>query len=137
MGMSSGSKNSPNINVTPLIDVLLVLIIIFMVVAPSKPSKFETKIPQKPQNQDQVVTPPDDLLMVTIGTNRELQLNSQKMDHEELGKRLTSELENRPDKTVFIKAPQKVPYSDVVRVLDVVKGAGAEPIGLQVDFLEE
>jgi biopolymer transport protein ExbD len=137
MGMSSGPSTSPNINVTPLIDVLLVLIIIFMVVAPSKPSKFETKIPQKPQNQDQVVQPPEDLLMVTIGANRELQLNSQKMDHDELGKRLTSELENRPDKTVFIKAPQKVPYSDVVRVLDVVKGAGAEPIGLQVDFLEE
>jgi biopolymer transport protein ExbD len=59
------------------------------------------------------------------------------MTHDGLGKRLTSELENRPDKTVFIKAPQKVPYGDIVKVIDVVKGAGAEPIGLQVDFLEE
>jgi len=137
MGMSTGSSTEPNINVTPLIDVLLVLIIIFMVVAPSKPSKFETKIPQKPQNEQTNVQPPDDLLMVTVGQNRELQLNSLKMTHEELAKRLTSELENRPDKTVFIKAPQKVPYGDIVRVIDVVKGSGAEPIGLQVDFLEE
>ena len=137
MAMSTGNSTEPNINVTPLIDVLLVLIIIFMVVAPSKPSKFETKIPQKPQNEAQNVTPPDDLLMVTVEPNRSLKLNSLEMTHDELGKRLTSELENRPDKTVFIKAPQKVHYGDIVKVIDVVKGAGAEPIGLQVDFLEE
>lgn len=137
MAMSTGGSTEPNINVTPLIDVLLVLIIIFMVVAPSKPSKFETKIPQKPQIDTPNVQPPDDLLMVTVQPNRELQLNSLKMTPDELGRRLASELENRPDKTVFIKAPQKVAYGDIVRVIDVVKGAGAEPIGLQVDFLEE
>lgn len=136
MGMSSSSRG-PSINVTPLIDVLLVLIIIFMVVAPSKPSKFETKIPQKPQNVQPDQQPPDDLLMVTVESNSGLELNSQKMTPEELAKRLTSELENRPDKTVFIKAPKGVNYGSIIGVIDLVKGSGAEPIGLQIDFLED
>lgn len=132
--MSAGG-NTPNINVTPLIDVLLVLLIIFMVVAPSKPSRFETKVPQK--SNDTAAQPPEDLLMVTIDKNKQISLNTAKMTDEELTQRLTSELENRTDKTVIVKAPKALPYGDIVHVIDVIKGAGAEPIGLQVDFLEE
>ena len=133
--MTTGKGNSPNINVTPLIDVLLVLLIIFMVVAPSKPSRFETKVPQKSQNEQ--ATPPEDLLMVVIDKNKQLSLNSTKMTEAELAGRLTSELENRTDKTVIVKAPKALTYGDIAHVIDTIKGAGAEPIGLQVDFLEE
>jgi len=133
MAMSTGG-NTPNINVTPLIDVLLVLLIIFMVVAPSKPSRFETKVPQK--SNDVNATPPEDMLMVVIDKNRSLALNSQKMDENALAQRLTSELENRTDKTVIVKAPKELPYGDVLHTIDVIKGAGAEPIGLQVDYLD-
>jgi biopolymer transport protein ExbD len=135
--MSAGGGGArPDINVTPLIDVLLVLLIIFMVVAPAKPSRFETKIPQKPQEQEQNLLPPEDLLMVVVQPNKQLELNTTPYTPQDLAQRLTTELENRVDKTVIIKAPTRIPYGDIIGVIDLVKGAGAEPIGLQVDFLE-
>jgi biopolymer transport protein TolR len=137
MAFKVGGGNQPDINVTPLIDVLLVLLIIFMVVAPSKPSRFETKVPTKPQENQQNLLAPEDLLMVVIDKGRNISLNTQKMDEQQLAQKLTSELENRTDKTVIVKAPKNLPYGDVVRVIDAIKGAGAEPIGLQIDFLDE
>jgi biopolymer transport protein ExbD len=136
--MQTGTGTAqPDINVTPLIDVLLVLLIIFMVVAPSKPSRFETKVPTKPQEQNLNLVAPEDLLMVVIDKGNKIALNTQVMTEQELTTKLTSELENRTDKTVIVKAPKNLPYGGVVRVIDAIKGAGAEPIGLQIDFLEE
>jgi biopolymer transport protein ExbD len=136
--MQTGTGTAqPDINVTPLIDVLLVLLIIFMVVAPSKPSRFETKVPTKPQEQQQNLVAPEDLLMVVIDKGQNISLNTQKMTSQELATKLTSELENRTDKTVIVKAPKNLQYGAVVSVIDTIKGAGAEPIGLQIDFLDE
>jgi biopolymer transport protein ExbD len=142
-------KNSlapPYINVTPLIDVLLVLLIIFMVVAPVKPAKFETKIPSKPEQtrEDVQVVARQGLLVVELqlgsaGPDQTIKLNTQEMTLPELGLRLKAELqkaERADDKTVFIKGPKDKFYGDVVYVIDTVKGAGAEPIGLQIDFLD-
>ena len=137
----------PYINVTPLIDVLLVLLIIFMVVAPLKPAKFETKIPNKPDptKQENTTITPQDLLVVELslrggGPDQAVKLNTQSMSLVELGNRLSAELlkpERANNKTVFIKAPKDKYYGDVVQVIDVIKGAGATPIGLQIDFLDE
>jgi biopolymer transport protein ExbD len=136
--MQTGTGTAqPDINVTPLIDVLLVLLIIFMVVAPSKPSRFETKVPTKPQEQQQNLVAPEDLLMVVIDKSGNISLNTQKMLIPDLATKLTGELENRTDKTVILKAPKNVQYGSVVSVIDAIKGAGAEPIGLQIDFLDE
>lgn len=138
MGMSAGG-NQPDINVTPLIDVLLVLLIIFMVITPMKPHKFETKIPEKPPDTlPEDVQPDPSLLVVTISKERKIELNSQGMSAEELGTKLRDELSRRPDdrKTLFIKAPKDIPYGFVVNIIDIVKGAGASPIGLQIDYLE-
>ncbi len=131
----------PYINVTPLIDVLLVLLIIFMVIAPLKPARFETKIPEKPQENDpHKPVPPSDLLMVDVktgsGLDQTVELNSKSMQLPELAGTLKDLLESRPDKTIFIKAPKDKPYGDIVSVIDVVKGAGATPIGLQIDYLQ-
>lgn len=136
----------PNINVTPLIDVLLVLMIIFMVVAPLKPAKFETKIPEKPQptNPNIKVLPPEGLLVVDVtlsgtGPDQTVKLNSTEMSLVDLEARLKNELakpERATDKAVYIKAPKDKQYGDVAQVIDVVKGAGAQPIGLQIDYLE-
>jgi biopolymer transport protein ExbD len=132
----------PNINVTPLIDVLLVLLIIFMVIQPQKEAKFESQIPQKPQEQDKnAPVPPSDLLMVDVkmtgsGPDQQVELNSKPMTLQELGTTLKDLLEQRPDKTVFIKAPKDKQYGDIVAVIDAVKGAGAQPIGLQIDYLQ-
>lgn len=138
MGMSAGG-NQPDINVTPLIDVLLVLLIIFMVITPMKPHKFETKIPEKPPDTlPEDVQPDPSLLVVTISKERKIELNSQGMSAEDLGTKLKDELSRRPDdrKTLFIKAPKDIPYGFVVNIIDIVKGAGASPIGLQIDYLE-
>jgi biopolymer transport protein ExbD len=132
----------PNINVTPLIDVLLVLLIIFMVIQPQKEAKFESNIPQKPQEDDKnAPVPPSDMLMVDVklqgsGPDQTIELNSRPMTLVELGTTLKDLLEQRPDKTVFIKAPKDKQYGDIVQVIDVVKGAGAQPIGLQIDYLQ-
>lgn len=141
MGMTGGgSKAVPYINVTPLIDVLLVLLITFMVISPQKPHQFEAKVPQKPP-EDAEVQPPDPLsLVVTIprmGTG--YKLNTQEAPNlDELGKQLFNALNGRPGdrKAVFIKAPKSINYGEVVKVIDVVKASGGSPIGLQIEALD-
>jgi biopolymer transport protein ExbD len=132
----------PNINMTPLIDVLLVLLIIFMVIQPQREAKFESQIPEKPQdNQKDAPVPPADLLMVDVksgvGLDQTVELNTRSMSLPELSTTLKDLLEQRPNKAVFLKAPKDKFYGDIVHVIDVLKGAGAQPIGLQIDFLED
>jgi biopolymer transport protein TolR len=121
---------------------LLVLLIIFMVIQPRREAQFESNIPQKPEeNNTQAVVPPADLLMVEVdlqgtGLDQNVKLNSKSMSLIELGDTLKNLLEQRPDKTVFIKGPKDKQYGDVVNVIDTVKGAGAERVGLQIDFLQ-
>jgi biopolymer transport protein ExbD len=159
-GEPSAAPAKPHINVTPLIDVLLVMLIIFMVASPLKPARFLTKVPAKP-DQNRNINPSPRTLVVTIKLDRSLMLNSlidmgSVNDTGKLSstlvdlfqKRLENhvyrdELRDRADlpdsmrieKTVFIKAPRSIPYADVVRVLDGIKGAGANPVGLQIDDL--
>ena len=156
----SVSQTSPNINVTPLIDVLLVMLIIFMVASPLKPSRFLANVPAQP-DRDAGVEPNPKTLVVTINSDRTLMLNrigdmGSIYDTVKLSTTLSSLFQERmlnhtyrddlrdrvdlPDsvrveRTVFIKAPRALPYADVVRVLDSLKGAGASPIGLQLDDL--
>jgi biopolymer transport protein ExbD len=153
-------RSKPNINVTPLIDVLLVMLIIFMVAAPLKPQRFLTKVPSQPQQDDRLQANID-TLVVTINSDLTLKLNGltdvgSVNDTSKISAKLSElfqqrrqnhaykyELRDRGDlpedarieKTVFIKAPRSLPYADVVRVLDGIKGAGASPIGLQIDDL--
>lgn len=160
--MAMGSSNqvedaAPYINVTPLIDVLLVLLIIFMVISPLKPSRFEAKIPSEPDpNQQQDVKPNPNTLVVTLdNSTRKLKLNNDEIgtldDPSSLGSRLSEIFQQRTangvyrensnppeiEKTVFVKAPKATKYGDVVKVIDSIKGSGAEPVGLQIDDLPQ
>jgi biopolymer transport protein ExbD len=157
MGPSANSEGAvPYINVTPLIDVLLVLLIIFMVISPLKPSRFQAQVPAEPKPEDQQNKPkPNPLtLVVSInGAERKLKLNQEELgdvtDPSLLANRLSQifkdresngvfrEGTNEVEKTVFMKAPRLVKYGEVVKVIDAVKGAGASPIGLQIDDLPE
>jgi len=156
----TSAENKPFINVTPLIDVLLVVLIIFMVASPLKPHSFAAKLPVEPDNTPELM-PNDKTLVVTIGTDRTLKLNSltdmgSVDDTAKLSARLVSLFEERTknrvyrdsmltrfdlpeavriEKTVFIKAPRSISYGDVAKVIDGIKGAGADPVGLQLDGL--
>ena len=163
LGLDSGrvtTQAKPSINVTPLIDVLLVMLIIFMIAAPLKPARFLTNVPSKHDTNDKV-QPNINTLVVTIKSDRTLVLNhttdlgsvydpaklvtiladlfqQRKRNHDykyELRDRIDLPEDARIERTVFIKAPRSLPYADVVRVLDSLKGAGASPIGLQIDDL--
>jgi biopolymer transport protein ExbD len=160
MSKIQGLIPAPNINVTPLIDVLLVLLIIFMVAAPLKPHRFLSKVPSVPHN-DPEVRPNINTLVVTIEPDRTLKLNSLTAmgtvdDLSPLNARLISIFEERTksrayrsdmltrldvpesariEKTVFIKAPRSITYGEVIRVMDGLKATGADPIGLQLDGL--
>lgn len=151
---------APTINVTPLIDVLLVLLIIFMVAAPLKPHRFMAKVPEEPLNRTGVQAN-DKTLVVTIEPDRTLKLNGLTDmgtidDPTPLVARLVTTFAERtknrayrsdmlmradlPDsrrveRTVFIKAPRSIKYGEVARVMDGLKGSGADPIGLQLDDL--
>ena len=157
---SNASEASPRINVTPLIDVLLVVLIIFLVLTPLKPAKFLTQVPSKPESNDRIKEPPLGLV-VTIKSDRTLMLNSltdmgsvndtsklsatlsdlfqQRLKNHAYGDRMRDRVDlpesMRIEKTVFIKAPRSIPYGEVVRVLDGIRGAGASPVGLQIDDL--
>lgn len=157
---ASPTQAKPYINVTPLIDVLLVVLIIFMVVSPLKPARFLTKVPSKP-DPDVQVDPPPLGLVVTIKSDRSLMLNKtsgvgsvydtsklsnmlvdvfqQRLKNHaysyQMRDRIDLPEEMRIEKTVFIKAPRSIPYAEVIRVLDGIKGAGASPVGLQIDDL--
>jgi biopolymer transport protein ExbD len=160
MSKIQGLIPTPNINVTPLIDVLLVLFIIFMVAAPLRPHRFLTKVPSVPIN-DPRIRPNDNTLVVTIQPDRTLKLNSLSEmgtvdDLAPLNAKLVSIFEERTkqhayrsdmlvrldlpereriEKTVFIKAPRSIAYGEVIRVMDGLKATGADPIGLQLDAL--
>lgn len=156
------SNPTPNINVTPLIDVLLVLLIIFMVISPLKPTRFKALIPQPPVPHEQVIANAH-TLVVTIDNESRLSLNQQAGmgsvdDMGKLSAELSQTFQMRREmgiyrgkfgggtnsteaggieQTVFIKAPRSLAYGDVAKVIDGIKGAGANPVGLQIDDLTQ
>jgi biopolymer transport protein TolR len=127
LGGAKGGVKS-DINVTPLVDVMLVLLIIMMLIAPMLQQGVALKLPtaentvDKPEVQGQTV--------VAIGRDKLMYLNSKQVPEGDLARKVTEYLENQKDKVVIIRADEEVEYSAVMAAMDQLRQAGIEDIGL-------
>ncbi len=126
-----------DMNVVPLIDILLVLLIIFMVITPLTPKGLEALVPQPSPSQQQ---PSQEILQKTIvvqvGLNGKLKINQEENTWESLGPRLEAIFKERAEKIAFVKGDDAVLFAEVARAIDIMRGAGIDKVGLITAKLE-
>src|SRR5215831_1954145 len=132
MGASSAGQYKSDINITPLVDVVLVLLIIFMVITPLLQMGYDVKVPPK-TNQPQDQPPPPDLIIVSVTPANKYYLNKDEVNAQTLALRLTEILKNRANKTVFFSGDDGSNYGEVMKVMDLCRTAGAKNIGIVME----
>ena len=135
VGGAGGAK--ADINVTPLIDVLLVLLIIFMVITPLTPKGLNTLVPQPPP-PNQPPPPPnqDPTVVIEVAKDSTLQINGQSIKEPDLTARLEDIFKTRATKVVFVKGDPDVDYRYVAQAIDDAKGAGLDKVGIMTPKVE-
>ncbi len=133
MAMDVGSsKGGPkgDINITPLIDVVLVLLIIFMVLTPSMLKELTANVPRKAEVNTPPPPPGSEPIVLEYTAKRELTLNSEPVAPEALADKVSDRLKHDHGKVVFFKIEDDALYGEVVRFMDIVRGAGAKTLGI-------
>ena len=130
--MAMGGRNDnrgimAEINVTPLVDVMLVLLVIFMVTAPMMQQGVQVNLPKA---NTKAMTPQDEAVVVSVDKNGKVFINKDEIPASDLRSRLTAMFASREKKEVFLKADAGVPYGEVVRAMADIKGAGIERLGM-------
>jgi biopolymer transport protein TolR len=127
---TGGGKGGPSwqINMTPMIDVLLVLLIIFMVVQPTLQKGIEVQVPPVEERPSEEAAPDQITLEIRAGPN--YLINGIPVPTPELRGRIRGIFEDRPRKVLFVKGAEEIQYGDVVRAVDAARGAGIEVVGL-------
>ena len=138
--MRNGRKRNNNgkllaeINVTPLVDVVLVLLIIFMVTAPMLQMGIDVNLPRV---ESKSVDVSEEKLILTINGSKEIFINKNKISIADLGAKLESIFANRIDREIFMRADKNVPYGFVVEVMSAVRKAGVDKLGMITEPPEE
>ena len=131
MAMSSGGGNgglTADPNVTPMIDVLMVLLIIFMVIVPTSRKALDVQVPD-PNPPQQTTQQDNTSIVLTVQKGGKYLINKEAADDQGLGPRLKAIYDPRPDKVIFIKGEPTATYQDVIHAMDVARGSGVKIIG--------
>jgi biopolymer transport protein TolR len=135
MATAGGGGMNSDINITPFIDVLLVLLVIFMITQPMLRKVLEIQVPK--EEQSQATTQPSTNIVIEIKPDGSLAINTQPVDRASLNARFHEIYDVRPDKLLFIKVDNARPYKDVIDVIDIARGAGVKVFGIAPPTAQE
>ena len=133
MGMAVGERKGvmADMNIVPLIDILLVLLIIFMVITPTTPKGLEALVPQPaPPNAKEDPNLLAKTIVVQVTTGDKLKINQEDTTWDDLGPRLEAIFKERAEKVAFVKGDDNVQFAEVARAIDIMRGSGIEKVGL-------
>lgn len=138
MAMAVGTSGGPkaDINMTPMIDVLLVLIIIFMVITPLTPKGLEALVPQPPPPNQQQTAADQRTVVIVINRDKSIMINQEPTDEAKLGARLEEIFKTRAERVVFVKGDPDLEFASVARAIDIAHGAGIDKVGLMTAKVE-